>query len=170
MSNLEFNEVLNQNRNPLMFFALKLTTDEEEAKDLLQDTMLKALSYRDKLLTKSSVKGWLYTIMKNTFINQYRRDKKLTDIKSQMVHQGYVSTRSSDVSMTPDKKMSVKDMEQAIEDLDDAYRIPFQMKLQGYRYHEIGEHMGIPIGTVKSRIFLARKQLTATLADYAPHA
>ena len=68
MSTLEFNELLVSYKSPLQFFALKLTADEEEAKDLLQETMLKALTYRDKLLTKSSIKGWLYTIMKNTFI------------------------------------------------------------------------------------------------------
>ena len=73
MSTLEFNELLVSYKSPLQFFALKLTADEEEAKDLLQETMLKALTYRDKLLTKSSIKGWLYTIMRNIFINNYKR-------------------------------------------------------------------------------------------------
>lgn len=170
MSILEFNEVLVQNRNPLHFFALKLTADEQDAEDLLQETLLKALTYRDKLVTKASVKGWLYTIMRNTFINQYRRGSKFSEIMGQIENQSYLNTKASEKSITPDKEIGIKDMEAAIDSLDDGYKIPFKMKLEGYKYKEIGDHMGIPIGTVKSRIFLARKQLTAMLPDYAPYA
>ncbi len=166
MSTLEFNELLVSYKSPLHFFALKLTADEEEAKDLLQETMLKAITYRDKLLTKSSIKGWLYTIMKNTFINQYRRGSKFNQIMDKMQAQSYVSTSSSNVSVAPDKKINVLNMEEAIDSLSDDYRIPFRMKLEGYKYKEIGDEMGIPIGTVKSRIFLARKQLMSKLPEF----
>ncbi len=166
MSTLEFNELLVSYKSPLQFFALKLTADEEEAKDLLQETMLKALTYRDKLLTKSSIKGWLYTIMRNTFINQYRRGSKFNQIMDKMQAQAYVSTGSSNVSIPPDKKINVLNMEEAIEGLSDDYKIPFQRKLEGYKYKEIGDEMGIPIGTVKSRIFLARKQLMSQLPEF----
>lgn len=166
MSTLEFNELLVSYKSPLQFFALKLTADEEEAKDLLQDTMLKAITYRDKLLTKSSIKGWLYTIMKNTFINQYRRGAKFNQIMDKMASQSYVSTSSSNVSISPDKKINVLHIEEAIENLKDDYRVPFQRKLEGYKYKEIGDEMGIPVGTVKSRIFLARKQLMGQLPEF----
>lgn len=166
MSTVEFNELLVSYKSPLQFFALKLTADEEEAKDLLQETMLKAITYRDKLLTKSSIKGWLYTIMKNTFINQYRRGSKFNEIMDKMQSQSYVSTASSNVSISPDKKINVLDMEEAIDSLSDDYRIPFRMKLEGFKYKEIGDEMGIPIGTVKSRIFLARKQLMSQLPEF----
>ena len=166
MSTIEFNELLVSYKSPLQFFALKLTADEEEAKALLQETMLKAITYRDKLLTKSSIKGWLYTIMKNTFINQYRRGSKFNQIMDKMQAQSYVSTASSNVSVAPDKKINVLEMEEAIDSLSDEYRIPFRMKLEGYKYKEIGDEMGIPIGTVKSRIFLARKQLTSALPEF----
>ena len=166
MSTVEFNELLVSYKSPLQFFALKLTADEEEAKDLLQETMLKAITYRDKLLTKSSIKGWLYTIMKNTFINQYRRGGKFNEIMDKMQSQSYLSTASSNVSISPDKKINVLDMEEAIDSLSDDYRIPFRMKLEGFKYKEIGDEMGIPIGTVKSRIFLARKKLMGQLPEF----
>jgi RNA polymerase sigma-70 factor (ECF subfamily) len=168
MSILEFNEALARYQNPLHFFALKLTSDEEAAKDLLQETYLRALNYRDKLITKASIKGWLYTIMRNTFINQYRRESKYADIMNQMEHQSYISTRASERSITPDKELNIKDMENAIDQLEDGFKTPFRMKLEGYKYKEISDHMGIPIGTVKSRIFLARKQLFQILPEHAP--
>jgi RNA polymerase sigma-70 factor (ECF subfamily) len=166
MSTLEFNRLLVEYQNPLSFFALKLTSDEEDAKDLLQETYLKAMTYRDKLVTRASVKGWLYTIMKNTFINQYRRGVKLGEIKTKFTKQSYVSTASSEIAITPDRKMSADQLRAAIAALRDEYRIPFEMKLDGYKYEEIGDHMGIPVGTVKSRIFLARQQLTRMLPEY----
>lgn len=166
MSTIEFNRLLIEYQNPLSFFALKLTGEEEDAKDLLQETFLKAMQYRDKLVTRASVKGWLYTIMKNTFINQYRRNVKLGDIKSRITHQSYVSTPSAEIAITPDKKMSADYLRETIGGLRDEYRIPFEMKLEGFKYEEIGEHMSIPVGTVKSRIFLARQELTKTLKEY----
>ncbi|MGB0402671.1 MAG: RNA polymerase sigma factor [Salibacteraceae bacterium] len=166
MSTIEFNQALNEFKNPLHFFALKLTSNEEDAKDLVQETYLKALTYKEKLLTKASLKGWLYTIMKNTFINQYRRSVKYTGIVDKMKHQEYVTTRSSEISLSPDKIMSTDYLNAAIDKLDVGYRIPFKMKLEGYKYAEIGEHINIPIGTVKSRIFLARKKLSEQLPEY----
>lgn len=168
MSTIEFNRLLVEYQNPLRFFALKLTADEEDAKDLVQETMIKALQYKDKLITKSSVKGWLYTIMKNTFINQYRRGVKFGEIMGKMESQGYISTASSEISQTPDKSINVQDLKNEIENLQDDYRVPFQMKLEGFKYKEIGEHLDIPIGTVKSRIFLARKELMSNLKDFSP--
>lgn len=104
--------------------------------------------------------------MKNTFINQYRRGSKFNQIMDKMQAQAYVSTGSSNVSIPPDKKINVLNMEEAIENLSDDYRIPFQRKLEGFKYKEIGDEMGIPIGTVKSRIFLARKQLMSKLPEF----
>lgn len=170
MSTLEFNKFLELQKSPLHFFALKLTSNEEEAKDLVQETFLKALTYRSKLITKASVKGWLYTIMKNTFINQYRRESKFGDIMNQFEHQGYVSTSTSQKSISPDKAMSVKDIEQSIDDLPEVYKVPFKMKLEGYKYQEISDYVAVPVGTIKSRIFLARKLLMENLKDYNPKA
>ena len=169
MSTIELNRYLLEYQNPLSFFALKLTADEDDAKDLLQETMLRSLKYKDKLQANTSIKAWLYTIMKNTFINQYRRSVKLNQIVGTMQHQGYVSTASSALSISPEKGINLEDMNAEIRNLSDEYRIPFQMKLEGFKYKEIGEHLGIPIGTVKSRIFLARKELMVKLKDFNPH-
>tara|TARA_B100000508_G_scaffold134011_1_gene124387 strand:- start:7162 stop:7665 length:504 start_codon:yes stop_codon:yes gene_type:complete len=167
---MELNKLLVKYQNPLHFFALKLTSNDDDAQDLLQETMMKALQYKEKVEASTSVKSWLYTIMKNTFINQYRRSRKLGEIMQTLESKNYLSSSSSNLSITPDRNLNVSDMEFQIEKLNDELRIPFQMKLNGFKYHEIGDHMGIPLGTVKSRIFLARKELTSKLQDFRPNA
>jgi len=170
MSTLELNSLLVQYQNPLRFFALKLTADEGQANDLLQETNVKALLNKDKIETNTSLKSWLYTIMKNTFINQYRRSVKLTEIKTNIKHQGYLSSSSTGLSLPADKSIAVEDIKKEIKLLKDDYRIPFQMKLDGFKYKEIADHMDINIGTVKSRIFHARKELMSNLKDFNPNA
>ncbi|UTW61176.1 RNA polymerase sigma factor [bacterium SCSIO 12741] len=167
MSTVEFNEMLVKYHNPLQFFALKLTADEEQAQDLLQDTMLKALTYREKLISGTSFKGWLYTIMKNTFINNYRRGVKYNEIMEKVGNSTYLTTGTSEISLSPDRLINIRNMEDAIDELSEDYSKPFKMKLQGFKYKEIGDEMGIPIGTVKSRIFLARKQLMKRLEEFS---
>lgn len=168
MSTLELNNRLIEYQNPLRFFALKLTANEEDANDLLQETMLKAIQYKEKIEHNTSIKSWLYTIMKNTFINQYRRSVKLLEIKSNIVNQGYQSS-SSTLSIPADKAIAVDDIKAEIKKLKEEFRVPFQMKLEGFKYKEIAEHMEISIGTVKSRIFFARKELMKNLNDFNPN-
>ena len=169
MSTLELNNMLVQYQNPLRFYALKLTADEEQANDLLQDTNIKALLNKDKIESSISLKSWLYTIMKNTFINQYRRSVKLTEIKTNIKHQAYLSFPTSTLCVPADKTIAIQDIKKEIKLLKKDYRIPFQMKLEGFKYKEIADHMEINIGTVKSRVFHARKELMSKLKEFNPN-
>ena len=161
--------MLVQYQNPLRFYALKLTADEEQANDLLQDTNIKALLNKDKIESSISLKSWLYTIMKNTFINQYRRSVKLTEIKTNIKHQSYLSFPTSTLFLSADKTIAIQDIKKEIKLLKEDYRIPFQMKLEGFKYKEIADYMEINIGTVKSRVFHARKELMSKLSEFNPN-
>jgi RNA polymerase sigma factor (sigma-70 family) len=166
MSTLEFNRLLTEYRNPLKYFALNLTRNDDDAQDLLQDTMLKALTYKEKFAEATNLKAWLYTIMKNTFINNYRRSVKTRSIidASKDVHEVRVVAKRAYES--PESMISHKDINREINTLEEDYRLPFQRFYDGYKYKEIADEMDLPIGTVKSRIFLARKKLMLQLQDF----
>ena len=149
-------------------FAFMLTSNRDDANDLLQDTTLKAMDSEDKYVDNVNFKGWVFTIMRNLFIINYRR----------MVRSGTMIDRTDDLIHlnlpqdsgfeTPEGSLSVADINAAINSFSDDYRIPFSMHLAGYRYAEIAEHVSLPLGTVKSRIFYARRRLQAMLVDYRP--
>ncbi len=165
MSSVEFNKQILAFSNQLRYFALSLTSNDEQAKDLLQETMLKAMVYRDKFADSTNLKAWLYTIMKNIFINNYRRAAKTRTIIDGTKDLYYVNLPQVASGRVAESKMNEKEIYKAVEVLEDEYKIPFEMYFEGYKYKEIAEHLDLPIGTVKSRIFLARKQLMDALAD-----
>lgn len=150
----------------LYSFAYMLTNNRDDANDLLQDTSLKAMDSEDKYVDNVNFKGWILTIMRNLFINRYRR----------MVRSGTVLDRTDDLVHlnapqdsgyeNPEGAMSVADINAAIDSFFDGYRIPFTMHLAGYRYAEIAKHVNLPLGTVKSRIYYARRRLQAMLGEY----
>jgi RNA polymerase sigma-70 factor (ECF subfamily) len=165
MSSVEFNKQILAFSNQLRYFALSLTSNDEQAKDLLQETMLKAMVYRDKFADSTNLKAWLYTIMKNIFINNYRRAAKTRTIIDGTKDLYYVNLPQVSSGRVAESKMNEKEIYKAVELLEDEYKIPFEMYFEGYKYKEIAEHLDLPIGTVKSRIFLARKQLMDALVD-----
>lgn len=166
MSTLEFNKQMLSFKAPLKYFAISLTADTEDANDLLQDTMLKALQYKDKFAESTNLKAWLYTIMKNTFINNYRRKVKTRQIIDNSKELYLLNLPQSNTSVSPLSRIAEKDIKQEIDNLDEELRIPFVRYFEGYKYKEIAEELNIPIGTVKSRIFLARKKLIVSLKDF----
>lgn len=166
MAKYDFTEELLELRKPLSYFALQLTADDEDANDLLQDTMMKAIAYQDKFRERTNLKAWLYTIMKNTFINNYRRAVKANTIVDKTEDLFLINTNKPHDEAAPETKFSFKEIWSYIEDLDDEYRIPFEMHYRGFKYKEIAEELSLPIGTVKSRIFLARQKLMAQLHGY----
>lgn len=166
MTAIEFNAQLLSHQSPLKYFALKLTSDNEDAEDLLQETFLKALRYKDKFQEKTNLKAWLYTIMKNTFINNYRRTSRKRTIMDNTDDDYFVNSTKKVSPISPDSVLGHKEIERCVEELNDECKIPFQMHFDGYKYKEIADHLEMPIGTVKSRIFLARKKLTETLKDF----
>ncbi|MBR4118891.1 MAG: RNA polymerase sigma factor [Bacteroidales bacterium] len=161
-----FKERLLEIQDNLYNFAYMLTSDREEAKDLLQDTTLKALDNRDKYIDNINFKGWLFTIMRNIFINNYRRvvrNQTMVDQTEDLFHLNLPQESGFD---TPDGSYTIKEINRAIASFAPEYRIPFSMHITGYKYHEIAAYMKLPLGTVKSRIFFARQRLQNILKDY----
>lgn len=167
MTQVEFSHKLINLRSNLEYYANMLTSNREEAKDLLQDTFLKALSNRDKFESDTNLKAWTYTIMKNTFINNYRRNQKVNTIVDATEDLFYLNiSRKSDFP-SPESRISEKEINHTIKNLDADQRMPFEMHNAGYKYKEIADHLNISIGTVKSRIFFTRRKLMDSLKDFA---
>jgi RNA polymerase sigma-70 factor, ECF subfamily len=166
MSTIEFNKQVMSFKNALSYFALSLTSNSEDAKDLLQDTLLKAMMYKDKFTEATNLKAWLYTIMKNTFINNYRRAVKTNQIIDNTRDLYFINIPQNSGVASPVSQISTKDINRVIDLLNDELRTPFRMFYEGHKYKEIADYLDLPIGTVKSRIFLARKQLMRELRDF----
>ena len=149
-----------------MSFAYQLTTNKEEAEDLLQDTTLKALTNEDKFADDTNLKGWIFTIMRNIFINNYRQTVRKATILDQTDDLYHLNISQESGLITPDSSYSVKEITQAINSFNDEYRVPFSMHIAGYKYSEIAQHLDLPLGTVKSRIFFARQRLQIILKDF----
>jgi RNA polymerase sigma-70 factor (ECF subfamily) len=165
MSTIEFNEALIGMENNLHSFALSFTRNNEDAKDLTQETMLKAITYRNYYTPQTNFKAWVFTIMRNIFINQYRRKVKSGTIFDHSKDL-YLLNNSNDSDMSPINVLTEKEVNKQIGTLEEEYKEPFEMHFQGFKYKEIADKLGIPIGTVKSRIFIARKKLMDLLPDY----
>ena len=166
MSTLEFNEALIDIENNLRSFALGFTRNNEDAKDLTQETMLKAITYKNYYTPQTNFKAWVFTIMRNIFINQYRRKVKSGTIFDNS-KELFLITNSPGKDESPVSQIATKDIESKIDGLSEEYKDPFVMHFKGFKYKEIADKLGIPIGTVKSRIFIARKKIIDLLPDYS---
>ena len=150
----------------LLSFAYQLTTNKEEAHDLLQDTTLKALDNEEKFVDNTNFKGWVFTIMRNIFINNYRQTVKKATVIDQTEDLFHLNISQDSGFETPEGSFEVKEISNALNAFSDEYRVPFNMYVAGYKYNEIAEKMNLPVGTVKSRIFFARKKLREQLKDF----
>lgn len=166
MSSLNFQNRLLQLQDNMMNFAYILTSNKEEAKDLLQDTTLKVLDNEDKYIDNVNFKGWVFTIMRNIFINNYRRIVRSQTIVDKTEDLYHLNLPQESGFSTPEGSFNVKEITKAINGFSDEYRIPFSMHVAGFKYNEIAEKMDLPLGTVKSRIFFARQRLQIILKDY----
>ncbi|MGN0213051.1 MAG: RNA polymerase sigma factor [Muribaculaceae bacterium] len=154
-------------RPRLLSFAYRLTANYDDANDLLQDTTLKILCNEKKFVEENNFKGWAMTIMKNIFINNYRKESKLIVINDSTDNTGFIdATKDKATSDTPDSVMSQKEIMQMVNHLPGNIRATFGLYLKGYAYQEIADIQDLPIGTVKSRIFIAKKRLQKNLADF----
>jgi len=162
----EFHNRLIELKSNLNRFALSLTYNREDALDLVQDTYLKAITNRDKFVDYTNLKAWVFTIMKNTFINNYRRGQKGNAIIDNTKDLYYINLPQNKGFVSPESNYAVEEIEKAIDSLEDEYRLPFRMHVQGFKYEEIAEKLDLKIGTVKSRIFFARQKLMKILKDY----
>lgn len=165
-SNDSFKDRLLGLQGNLLSFAYQLTTNREQAQDLLQDTTLKALDNEDKYVDNVNFKGWIFTIMRNIFINNYRQTVRKATVIDQTEDLFHLNISQDSGLDTPEGSYAVKEISTALNEFSDDYRIPFNMFVAGYKYNEIADKMGLPLGTVKSRIFFARKKLREQLKDY----
>jgi RNA polymerase sigma factor (sigma-70 family) len=166
MTTKEFQHNLVELEDSLKRFAYSLTADKEEAKDLIQETYLKALVYSDKFVHYDNLKAWTFTIMKNTFINNYRRTKRQNANRDLTKELYYLNQSTSTGSDDPGSAYSHKELSKSVESLEDEFRIPFLLHHEGFKYKEIADELNLNIGTVKSRIFFSRKKLMESLKDY----
>ncbi len=168
MKQFEFDHKVKDQYNPLRNFALRLTRNLEDAMDLTQETMVRAMSNREKFHEGTNLKAWLYTIMKNIFINNYRKMINNQVVSDDTDNQYYLNSYSSKTGNLGERKIVLEDANKAIQSLSDNLRIPFLMAFEGYKYDEIASHLRVPLGTVKIRIHNARKKLKKALMDYDP--
>jgi RNA polymerase sigma factor (sigma-70 family) len=166
MTQYEFNNSLLEMKSNLQRFAMSLTSDRDTALDLVQDTYLKAITYKDKFVDYTNLKAWVFTIMKNTFINNYRRNVKENTIIDGTQDLYYINQPHDKGFISPESSYSESEIEKAIDSLSDEFRIPFRMHVDGFKYKEIADELGLKIGTVKSRIFFTRQKLMLILKDY----
>jgi RNA polymerase sigma factor (sigma-70 family) len=166
MTQYEFNNSLLEMKSNLQRFAMSLTSDRDTALDLVQDTYLKAITYKDKFVDYTNLKAWVFTIMKNTFINNYRRNVKENTIIDGTQDLYYINQPHDKGFISPESSFSESEIERAIDSLSDEFRIPFRMHVDGFKYKEIADELGLKIGTVKSRIFFTRQKLMLILKDY----
>lgn len=159
MSSVEFNTLLIGNADFLKPFAFTLTKDPEQAKDLYQETLFRALSNQEKYLEGTNIRAWLFTIMRNIFINHYRKKAKNRMIAEPSVSDFFLNYQQSPTSNKADTNLRMKDIHVAVYHLPQIFKQPFLLYYEGYKYFEIADILQEPLGTIKSRIHFARKIL-----------
>jgi RNA polymerase sigma factor (sigma-70 family) len=166
MSAIEFNEMLLSNADFLRPFAINLTRDTEAANDLYQETMYKALANHEKYNSGTNIKAWLFTIMRNIFINNYRRKAKQKTILDSTSNDFLINQNQATVSNGAESEMRLKEINKAITQLPEIFKTPFLLYFDGYKYNEIADALHEPLGTIKSRIHFARKLLKEQISRY----
>lgn len=166
MGSAKFQSRLMDLQSNMLNFAYMLTSNRDDAYDLLQDTTLKALDNEDKFAENTNFKGWVFTIMRNIFINNYRRAGRATTFVDTTDNLYHLNLSQDSSVESPEGTFCASEISDVINEFEDDFRIPFSMHVAGYKYNEIAEQMNLPLGTVKSRIFAARKRLQIRFADY----
>lgn len=166
MSVIEFDQIVINNADYLKPFAITLTRDNETAKDLLQETMFRAFANREKYNAGTNIKAWLYTIMRNIFINDYRRKAKQNTVLDNSINDFLINSNQLSVANAAESNLKMKDIQQAVYQLPDIFRNPFMLYFDGYKYNEIADLLKEPLGTIKSRIHFARKLLKEQLTRF----
>ncbi|MGP1421499.1 MAG: RNA polymerase sigma factor [Tannerella sp.] len=168
MNTSQFQKRLLSMQENMMNFALMLTANREDAQDLLQETSLKVLDNREKYADNRNFKGWVLTVMRNIFINNYHRVLRTQTVVEQDIDLYNLNVANDSNFETPDGAYQLQEITTAIDSLNEELKAPFSMYVSGYRYHEIAEALHIPLGTVKSRIFFARQELKTKLKEFNP--
>lgn len=162
MTVTDFNKKFNTLESLLFGFAMKLTKNRDRSKDLMQETLMRAFKNKDRFREGTNFKAWITTIMRNSFINNYRKMRTRNRVEQPVEDMLHVADKAV-VKEKASSSIMMTELKTILSNLSDTYRVPFSMFYEGYSYIEIGEKMNLPIGTVKSRIFFARKQLKAAV-------
>ncbi|HEX8676119.1 MAG TPA: RNA polymerase sigma factor [Segetibacter sp.] len=166
MSTIEFNQLLLTNAEFLRPFAVTLTHDSEIAKDLFQETLFRALSNKEKYNVGTNIKAWLYTIMRNIFINDYRRKARQNTVLDNSPNEFLLDYNQTTSSNSAEATLQLKEIQGSIHQLPEIFKKPFLLYFDGFKYHEIAVMLKEPLGTIKSRIHFARKLLKAQIERY----
>ncbi len=159
MTATDFDNMLVLHSDFLKPYAESLTRSNEDAKDLFQETMVRALVYREKYEFGTNLKAWLYTIMRNIFINNYRKNKKVQKVDFLPATEAYMYTMNKTAQNQGWANMRMNEIKQAVDNLPQVFRLSFELHFTGYKYQEIADLLQEPLGTIKSRIHFARKML-----------
>lgn len=159
MTTTEFSNQIEKIEDKLRGFAFKLCADKNAAEDLMQDTLLKAFKNKHKFTLGTNFKAWVTTIMYNSFVNKFRRKKRTNKLFRPITDDNQHTIKSTPNSGDAGSIILMKELNGLVDSIPDILSIPFKMLLEGYQYQEISDELGIPIGTIKSRIFYARKTL-----------
>ena len=166
MDKIQFQQRLLGLQEHMMSFAIKLTANRDDALELIQDTTLKVLDNQEKFVDNVNFTGWIMTVMRNIFINNYHKIVRVQTMVDQNADLYNLNIINDSISGSPDKVYQMQEITKAIAELNDDIKIPFTLFLNGYKYHEIAKKLNIPLGTIKSRIFFARKELQNKLKDF----
>ncbi len=166
MNALQFQKKLLSLQENMMNFALTLTANRNDAQDLMQDTTLKVLDNQEKFVDNVNFKGWVLTIMRNIFINNYHKIVRTQTVVDQDIDLYNLDIMNDSGFDNPDGAYQIQEITAAIESLNEELKVPFSMFVSGYKYNEIAEALNVPLGTVKSRIFFARQELKKRLKDF----
>lgn len=166
MTTVEFNQMLLVNAEFLRPFAVTLTRDNETAKDLFQETLFRALANKEKYNVGTNIKAWLYTIMRNVFINDYRKKARQNTVFDSTPNDFLLDYNQTTASNSAEKTLQLKEIQGSIHNLPDIFKKPFLLYFDGFKYHEIADMLKEPLGTIKSRIHFARKLLKAEIERY----
>ncbi len=165
MSTIEFSALFDGQKVALFNFALNLTKDEDAARDLVQETAFKAFKYIDRYEPHTNLRAWLMTILRNSFINEYRKRRRRQTLNDMTPNNYLIDSGEAVVSNAGESQLTMQEIQAAIDSLEPWARIPFIMHCEGFKYEEISKELEVPLGTIKSRIFFARQKLQAALKD-----
>lgn len=166
MNALQFQKKLLSMQENMMNFALMLTANRDDAQDLMQDTTLKVLDNQEKFVDNINFKGWVLTVMRNIFINNYHKIVRTQTVVDQGVDLYNLDVVNDSGFDSPDGAYQIQEITKAINGLNNELKVPFSMFFSGYKYNEIADKLDVPLGTVKSRIFFARQELQKVLKDF----
>ena len=165
MDSKKFEDEIVALQSTLALFCKRFVTDEEESEDLIQETILKALTHRNKFKQNTNLNGWLYTIMRNTFINKYRQSQRARTFLDKTDDFYYLNVPDRHTTHNPESNFQYNELIDCINDIREVFLTPFKMHTEGYKYHEIADELNLPVGTVKNRIFHARKEIQKRLSE-----